>query len=91
MVTGLVVNKKVNIDRKYIRRLRAILYSWEKMGVELAAAKHYQLRNLSAVDVPKFVRKIAGQIEFVGQVRGVNDSVYKRLKKTFSLNLAIIE
>lgn len=88
-VTGLVVNKRVNVDRKYIRNLRAILFSWEKMGVELAAAKHYQLKDLAVVDVPKFVRKIAGQIEFVGQVRGVNDSIYKKLGDQFKSNLAL--
>lgn len=87
IVTGLVVNKKVNVDRRYLRRLRAILYSWEKMGVELAAAKHYQLRDLSSVDVPRFVRKIAGQIEFVGQVRGINDIIYKKLVGRFKTNL----
>jgi RNA-directed DNA polymerase len=87
MVTGLVVNKRVNVDRKYIRNLRAILFSCEKMGIELACAKHYQLTDLKLVDIPKFVRKIKGQIEFVGQVRGVNDSIYKKLKSKFQGNL----
>ncbi len=88
-VTGLVVNTKPNVDRKYIKRLRAILFSWEKMGVELACAKHYQLTDLNFVDVPKFVRKIKGQIEFIGQVRGVNDSLYKKLGHQLRANLEV--
>ena len=87
VVTGLVVNQKPNVDRKYIRRLRAILYSWETMGVELAAAKHYQLTDLNSVDVSKFVRKLIGQIEFVGQVRGNSDSIYKKFKDQLKANL----
>ena len=88
-VTGIIVNKKPNVDRKYLRQLRAILFSWEKMGVELAAAKHYRLTDLKSVDVSKFVNKIAGQIEFVGQVRGVDDEIYKNLKSRCLANLTI--
>jgi len=82
-VTGIVVNKKPNVDRKYIRKLRAILFSIDKMGLELAAAKHYQLKDLKLVNAPKFIRKIKGQIEFVGQVRGINDSIYRKLMQSF--------
>jgi RNA-directed DNA polymerase len=89
VVTGLVVNKKVNVDRKYIRRLRAMLHSWSKMGVELAAAKHFKARALNPEDVAKFVRKLHGQIGFVGQVRGNSDTVYLRLNKKFEANLKL--
>lgn len=87
VVTGLVVNKKVNVDRKYIRRIRAMLYSWELMGVEIAAAKHYKLKELSSEYVNKFVRKLAGQIEFISQVRGIEDAIYSKLKAKFISNL----
>ena len=80
-VTGLVVNQRPNVERKYIRRLRAIVHSIKGMGVELAAAKHYGLTELQQVNVPKFLRKIKGQIEFVGMVRGRNDAIYRRLKE----------
>ena len=57
------------------------------MGVELAAAKHYQLTDLKLVDITKFVRKIKGQIEFVGQVRGTSDTIYLKLCEKFNSNL----
>ncbi len=40
-VTGLKVNEKVNVDRKYKRIIRAILYDMKKNGVEAAARRHY--------------------------------------------------
>jgi len=88
-VTGLVVNKKVNVDRRYIRKLRAILYSWEKMGAEIAAAKHFNATKLSVEDVQKFVRKLAGQIQFVGQVRGIEDEIYRKLLLSFEYNMSL--
>lgn len=33
-VTGLVVNKKVNVRREYVRELRAILHNYKNMGAE---------------------------------------------------------
>ena len=32
-VTGIRVNKKVNVPRKYYRRIRAIIYNCQKYGV----------------------------------------------------------
>lgn len=88
VVTGLVVNKKVNVDRKYIRRLRAMLHSWEKMGVELAAAKHFKATSLNSEDVSKFICRLQGQISFVGQVRGTDDNLYKKLNAAFASTLS---
>ena len=34
--TGLVVNEKVNVRRKYIKQLRMWLYYWEKYGTKKA-------------------------------------------------------
>ena len=35
-VTGIVVNKKVNVNQRYIKQLRMWLYYWEKYGYEKA-------------------------------------------------------
>ena len=81
-VTGLVVNKKVNVDRKYIRNLRAILHHWKLNGVEKATLKHFN----GLYDSLKFINRIKGQIEFVGQVRGKEDGIYLKLKEKFISN-----
>ena len=33
-VTGIITNEKLNVKRKYIRNVRAMLHSWEKFGVD---------------------------------------------------------
>jgi hypothetical protein len=40
VVTGIIVNKKINVNRSYIRNLRAILYNCEKKGVESQIVKN---------------------------------------------------
>ena len=40
-VTGLTTNKFPNVDRKYVRQIRAMLHAWAKFGLE-AAEKEYQ-------------------------------------------------
>ncbi len=81
-VTGLVVNKKVNVDRKYIRNLRAIMHHWKLNGLETATLKHFN----GIHDSVKFINKIKGQVEFVGQVRGKGDGLYLKLKEKFISN-----
>jgi RNA-directed DNA polymerase len=78
----LVVNQKVNVDRKYIRNLRAILHHWKLNGVEKATLKHFN----GLYDSLKFINKIKGKIEFVGQVRGKEDGIYIKLKQKFISN-----
>ena len=80
-VTGLVVNQKVNVDRKYIRNLRAILHHWKLNGVEKATLKHFN----GLYDSLKFINKIKGKIEFVGQVRGKEDGIYIKLKQKLEI------
>lgn len=43
VVTGIIVNTKTNIDRKYIRNLRAILHSVNMLGLQLAADKYAEI------------------------------------------------
>lgn len=80
-VTGLVVNEKVNVPRFYIRRVRAILHSWEKFGIEQVAKEHFAKfspKRPSEVDlVLGFKRKVAGMIGYIGMVKGKESSVYK--------------
>ncbi len=83
-VTGIVVNRKANVDRKYIRNLRATLHHWELNGLDKAAAKHFGNPKLDSVNL---IPKLKGQIEFVGQVRGKEDLIYQKLKIKFLKNL----
>ena len=85
-VTGLIVNnKKLNVNRKYVRNVRAMINAWEKYGLEKAAEEHfnkYNYTNRQPKDKKQtFVKKIVGKIGFIGWVRGKNDKIYHKLVK----------
>ncbi|HMO32941.1 MAG TPA: reverse transcriptase family protein [Lacibacter sp.] len=72
-VTGLKVNKKVNVDRRYIRQLRAVLHSWEKEGLSRAAERYFgsravRFRNASHLQA-SFKAAVTGKIGFVWMVK----------------------
>ncbi len=84
-VTGLVVNQKVNVDRKYIKQIRAMLHHTKTEGVSSACAKHYKLKDIpTREEVLQFAYRLKGMIEFVSMVRGKEDAMVKRFKKEFN-------
>jgi RNA-directed DNA polymerase len=83
-VTGLVVNQKVNVDRRYIRKLRAALHDLELNGLANASTKHFKLQETaSEAQQQHFISRIQAQINFVGSVRGKDDEVFLKLKLKF--------
>lgn len=84
-VTGLIVNKKVNINRKYIRHVRSIIHAWEKFGLEEAAREHFEKYNYKQKVVENhviaFYNEIFGKINYIRYIKGDNNSVYKNLYK----------
>lgn len=78
-VTGIIVNKKVNVDRTYIRNIRALLHHIKTEGLEKAAKKHYKVTSADQFLQQKLIFKVKGQIDFVGQVRGKEDEIYLKL------------
>lgn len=81
VVTGLIVNEKVNIDRKLIKRIRAMIHDKQTNGIEMAARKHYGLTKEADIKYQiKFIQYLNGYINFIGQVRGKDDSLYIKYK-----------
>jgi len=78
-VTGLTVNKKPNVKRKYVRTIRAVLHNWLKNGLEEAA--HYY----SPYGPYYLKRSIKGKIDFVGLIRGKDDEIHKKLLSEYKL------
>ena len=80
-VTGLIVNEKVNVDRRYIKQLRAMLYSIEKFGIEKAedTFKDYYAKNKA----PSMANVLSGKLEYLKMVKGYNDSSYLKLKDRY--------
>lgn len=74
IVTGLTVNKKVNLNRKYIRKTSAIIHSMEinqgfpqDMNESLKTEKHTH-----------------GRLLFIKQIRGEHDDIYRKLAIRFN-------
>lgn len=82
-VTGLVVNKKVNVDRRYIRKLRAIFHSVEKEGIAVAASRLLNInQSADAKDIARFKSTLRGMIGFVAHIKGKNDPVTLKLRRS---------
>ncbi|WP_373091049.1 reverse transcriptase domain-containing protein [Zhongshania sp.] len=79
VVTGLVVNKKVNVDRRYIRKTSAMIYSIEVLGSSLAQNKFTDQDFEGSL-----VSHIQGRLIFIRQVKGADSAVYLRLAHRFN-------
>ena len=81
-VTGIVTNDGINIDRRFIRRTRAMLHAWEKFGRQAAAAEHYKKYALPKPGNPEenFQNEVIGRIQYIRHIRqGRQDSVAQSL------------
>lgn len=86
-VTGLIVNDKVNVRRRYVKQIRMWLYYWEKYGYEKAEqifkrdyiADKGHVKNINA----HLVNVLDGKLEFLKMVKGTEDGTYKGLKERF--------
>jgi RNA-directed DNA polymerase len=87
VVTGLIVNDKVNVRRRYVKQIRMWLYNWEKYGYEKADQifKRDYISDKGHVKKgePNLVNVLDGKLEFLRMVKGENDSTYLTLKRRF--------
>jgi retron-type reverse transcriptase len=88
-VTGLVVNDKVNVQKRYIKQLRMWLYYWERYGYERASGFFQQQYIADKGHVknynPDMGNVIAGKLDYLKMVKGPDDGTYKGLKERFDL------
>lgn len=87
-VTGLTVNKKTNVDRRFIRNLRAMMHNIEVQGWRsnqqryIASLAGSRRPGEAAPDIKDAIR---GRIEYVGMVRGHEDRIYRDLLHTYEV------
>lgn len=81
-VTGLTVNEKPNVRRKYVRQIRAMLHAWRRFGLAAAeqefGASHDRKHRGPFKGPPSFGQVVKGKIEFLGMVKGKDDPIYLR-------------
>ncbi|MBN2499957.1 MAG: RNA-directed DNA polymerase [Anaerolineales bacterium] len=84
-VTGLTVNEFVNVNRKYVRQIRAMLHAWDKYGYEKAEEefrREYDNKYRPHwKSNPSFKKVVKGKIDFLGMVRGKDDKVYIKYRE----------
>jgi RNA-directed DNA polymerase len=85
-VTGLVVNEKVNVDRKTIKMVRAMLFDALQNGITKAAKKHFKNNTkISSWSENYFMNRLEGYINFIAQVRGKEDALVLKFKEEFKM------
>ena len=87
-VTGITVGHKLNVARKYIKDVRAILHIWEKYGINAAYATFYPRYKSEKCQLhrgePNIVNVISGKLCYLKMVKGESDSVYTKLFAQFT-------
>jgi RNA-directed DNA polymerase len=84
-VTGLCVNRTVNVERERIRKIRAMLHAWEKFGLAAAGQEYFEKYSstpkggMPIEPGPVFRSVVYGQLAFVKMVRGPSDPVFLKL------------
>ena len=78
-VTGILVNEKVNVDRTFVKQLRAMLHDLKMNGVQKASFNHFKKANHESF----FINRLRGNITFLGQVRGQLDEQYLKYYSEF--------
>lgn len=87
-VTGLTVGQKINVTRKYVKDVRAILHIWEKYGINAAYATFYPRYKSEKCQLhrgePNLENVISGKLYYLKMVKGENDPIYTKLRDQFA-------
>jgi RNA-directed DNA polymerase len=82
-VTGLVVNRKRNVPREFVRQVRGMINAWAKHGLERAQETYHAEHwfGQQGDEPPDFRLVVLGKMEFLKMVKGPRDGVYRRLQQ----------
>lgn len=81
IVTGLTVNRKVNVHRSTPRRIRAMLHAWKVYGHDEAEREFFaRYDNKDRPHKrPSFRQVVKGHIDFLAFIKGSDNPWYRRL------------
>lgn len=74
IVTGVKINDGLNVDRRYVRRIRAILHSIEKTGLSDAQDKYTKTGGKGLI-----AAHLRGKIAYMAFLKGATDPVVRGL------------
>ncbi|MGD0916916.1 MAG: reverse transcriptase domain-containing protein, partial [Thermodesulfobacteriota bacterium] len=84
-VTGIIVNERLNLPRRYTNQVRAMLHAWKTYGIEAAQSEHdakYSRKHRApwrGSTLYQFILK--GRIEYLGMVKGKYSRTYIQFLK----------
>ena len=86
-VTGLLVNEKVNVQKRYIKQLRMWLYYWESYGYDRAQSFFQQQyiadKGFAIKGRPDMINVIDGKLNYLKMVKGDSNDLYLKLRERF--------
>lgn len=86
-VTGLTVNSKVNVTRKYVKDLRCLLHIWETKGYDVAYGYFYPLYKKEKGHIkkgePVMENVIGGKLNYLRMIKGESNACYQKLQQRY--------
>lgn len=86
-VTGLTVNSKVNVTRKYVKDLRCLLHIWETKGYNVAYSYFYPLYKKEKGHIkkgePVMENVIGGKLNYLRMIKGESNTCYQKLQQRY--------
>lgn len=79
IVTGVKINAGLNVDRRYVRRVRAILHSIEQQGLSNA-----ETRYASGGGKGTLAAHLRGKIAYLAHLKGQTDPVVRSLVQRYN-------
>lgn len=85
-VTGIIVNEKLNVNKDYIKKLRAMLYSIRTKGFVFTYKRNFKDKNTITKEnaKTKLFNYIQGKLNYMKMVRGFNDKLFLKYAKEFN-------
>ena len=84
-VTGITVNEKLNVPRKYIRKIRTLIHLIEKYGEEEANKIFANFKRSRASKYPpKIEQALFGMLVYLAQIIGKDNIIYYNLAKKYN-------
>ena len=80
IVTGVKVNELLNVDRRYVRNIRAALHSIETLGLKSAEEKFHDVHGGKSA----LVAHLRGKISFLSYIKGQSDPVVRGIALRFN-------
>jgi RNA-directed DNA polymerase len=86
MVTGVVVNVKPNVRRRYVKDIRMYLNKWKFHGYNHAEAiLHRKYDKPNSHKPPNLDNYLSGKLQYMKMIKGEDDSTYLKLYQRFQI------